>query len=117
MVQLPRLLDWVHFPLRPQRLDPGANDLGRRPFRRRLPLSFGSRRRRFHQLAQASAEWIGPSNGLAVRLCWLYSLLRRGRPQRHETLAAEANPTNHLSPQRYWPLLCLVCAFSLSIGP
>ena len=117
MVQLPRLLDWVHFPLRPQRLDPGANDLGRRPFRRRLPLSFGSRRRRFHQLAQASAEWIGPSNGLAVSLRRFYSLLRRDRPLRHETLAAEASLVNHLSHQRCWPLLCPVCAFFLSIDP
>jgi len=91
-----RLLCCVYFPLQPQRRSPDTNASGWTPFRRCLPLSF-----------------LGPSNRLAVRPCWLRSLLGRDhRPLQHEALVEEVNLESWLSPQVCQPLFRPVCVFS-----
>ena len=91
-----RLLRCVYFPSQAQSRSPDTNASGWTPFRRCLPLPF-----------------LGPSNRLAVRPCWLCSLLGLDRrPLQHEALAEEAILVSRVSPQACQPLFRPVCVFS-----
>ena len=58
-------------------------------------------------------SFLGPSNGLAVPLRWLRSLLGRDRrPLQHEALAEEAILVSRVFPQACQVLFRPVCVFS-----